>query len=293
LSWLLFIDESCHDGKHCPYEVLAGMAVEDCQLWSLINRIQEAEIKYFGQRISDSTLELKAKRLLKRKTFRLAHQMATFDDENARAILAKSCLAKGQDPDRPNPTREELTALAQAKLAFVSHLFTLCAQHGAKAFASIVASQTERPKGSGFLRKDYVYLFERYYNFLETCPDSPYGLIVFDELEKSQCHILIDQMAQYFTHTENGRMRSGRIIPEPFFVHSHLTTAIQLADILAYTLAWGFRLPKMSGDKREELQPYIHQVEQLRFFTQKQDQDGRTFPLWGFTYIKDLVLIRK
>ena len=35
------------------------------------------------------------------------------------------------------------------------------------------------------LRKDYAYLFERFYYSLEDKEASPAGIIVFDELEKS------------------------------------------------------------------------------------------------------------
>ena len=50
----------------------------------------------------------------------------------------------------------------------------------------------------GRLRKDYVYLFERYFYFLETLPARDRGLIVFDELDKAQSHVLLQQMAAYF-----------------------------------------------------------------------------------------------
>jgi hypothetical protein len=39
MSYLLFIDESGHDRKEAPYEVLAGLAVEDQKLWGLIQRV--------------------------------------------------------------------------------------------------------------------------------------------------------------------------------------------------------------------------------------------------------------
>jgi len=55
------------------------------------------------------------------------------------------------------------------------------------------------------LRKDYVYLLERYFYYLETLPPADRGLVVFDELDKSQSHILIRQMAEYFLETDTGR----------------------------------------------------------------------------------------
>ena len=55
---------------------------------------------------------MKAKKLLKRKTFRHAAQLDPIDPE-IRAELAQGCLADG-----PSASREEITALAQAKIAF-------------------------------------------------------------------------------------------------------------------------------------------------------------------------------
>lgn len=43
------------------------------------------------------------------------------------------------------------------------------------------------------------------------------GLIVFDELEKTQSKILLGQMSRYFGETRTGYRRSARIVPEPFF----------------------------------------------------------------------------
>ncbi len=54
------------------------------------------------------------------------------------------------------------------------------------------------------------------------------GLIVFDELERTFCRRLLNQMEYYFLNTYKGRQRSSRIVPEPFFVHSDLTTAVQI-----------------------------------------------------------------
>jgi hypothetical protein len=35
MSWLLFIDESGHDHKNCPYEVRGGVAIHASRLWPL------------------------------------------------------------------------------------------------------------------------------------------------------------------------------------------------------------------------------------------------------------------
>jgi hypothetical protein len=118
--------------------------------------------------LTSGTLELKGKKLLKAKTFRQARQQAGLDPEE-RAALARACLEKGdrtKGTQESLVTRRELTALAQAKIAFVERVLELCGQCGVKAFASIVPRDAPRPEGE-YLRKDYSYLFERFYYFLE------------------------------------------------------------------------------------------------------------------------------
>jgi len=67
-----------------------------------------------------------------------------------------------------------------------------------------------------FLRKDYAYLFERFYNYLEAVSTEEMGLVVFDELEKAQSRILLGQLEKYFLESEKGYQRSARVVPEPF-----------------------------------------------------------------------------
>jgi hypothetical protein len=287
VSYLLFLDESGVDQRDSPYEVLAGIAVRDQHLWNLICRIQEAEEEFFGDRISSNALELKAKRLLKRKTFRLALQLPPMEPEERRG-LAHACLAKGsgvkgtQEPS--GATARELTALAQAKIAFAEKVLELCSRHYVRAFASIVPRSAVRPSGD-FLRKDYAYLFERFFYFLEDDGSGDLGLVIFDELERSQCHLLVNQMSLYFRKTGKGRLRAARIIPEPFFVHSELTTATQLADLVAYIVSWGVRFGPMTEPRREELDSLAEMVCELRYRTKRETAE---YPIWSFTVIEDL-----
>lgn len=286
MSFLLFMDESGHDLKESPYEVLAGICIEDRDLWNFICKVQDAETLFFGQRVTPDELELKGKELLKRKTFRLASQMPRLDDAErtrlVRACLQKGAAAKGTEANS-GVTRAELTALGQAKIAFAEHLLELCGQYRVKVFASVVDRDAPRPRGD-FLRKDYAYLFERYFYFLEEQPGNPQGLIIFDELERVLCHILLNQMGEYFRKTANGRMRASRVIPEPFFVHSHLTTAIQVADIVAYIIAWGLRVGTMTRPARPEMSQLAERVRELRYRTHR---DGEHVT-WSIAVIDDL-----
>ena len=180
-----------------------------------------------------------------------------------------------------------LKALASAKLDYVAAVFDICAQFGTRAFASIVETDAH-PTAAGGLRKEYAYLFERFFYFLEDDSADDQGIVVFDELEKSKSHLLIDQMHRYFEETAVGRHRASRIIPEPFFVHSDLTTGVQIADLLAYVISWGFRMPSMTKPGREELSPLAEQVAQLRYLAVRERLGNPRFGIWSFSHITDL-----
>lgn len=65
MAYILFLDESGHDLKDSPYEVLAGVAVEDKNVWNLIRQIHLLEENIFGRRYSYGERELKARKILK------------------------------------------------------------------------------------------------------------------------------------------------------------------------------------------------------------------------------------
>ena len=133
-------------------------------------------------------------------------------------------------------------------------------------------------------RKDYTVLFERYYHFLNKQPDSPMGAIIFDGLDKRQSQIILEQMERYFLETNKGRYRARLIIPEPMFVHSDLTTMVQMADPIAYIVSWGVRLKSMVEPAREELNDLASLVCGLRYAAKA--KGGHT--TWGFKLIDSL-----
>ena len=103
-------------------------------------------------------------------------------------------------------------------------------------------------------------------------------------MNRSAAHILLGQVSNYFVNTRNGRSRSRLIIPEPFFVHSDLTTLIQTADIVAYVVSWGLRLRRMTAPAREELRPLVDLVRRLQFARETEGGDR----IYGFKLIDDL-----
>lgn len=110
MSYFLFIDESGQDHHESPYEVLAGFAIPDKDLWRFIQDVQDIELSCFGRRYRSDGREIKAKKFLNRKTFRLANQSPPID------LFERVKLAKEALDDGDNPSLLKLTALAQAKL---------------------------------------------------------------------------------------------------------------------------------------------------------------------------------
>jgi len=291
---LLFLDESGHDHAAAPYEVLAGVTISEVNLWPLIQAIRGAEIEFFGVYMRKLGVELKGKKLLKRKTFRLAAQTTPIEPDTRRD-LARSFLEKGHRELQGGASEvrksEEFAAYGQAVLSFVQRVFGLMAQYRVKTFAAMVSKHAARASDDSMLRRDYAFLLQRFFYYLEDISDQEMGLIVFDELEKAQCGSRIQQLERYFLETSKGYERSARIVPEPFFVHSDLTTAVQLADLIAYCANWAIRInSRMSEPTRTELEPFAQQIQGMSYYGRRPDRPGGSvfWPQYGIFYVDDL-----
>jgi hypothetical protein len=96
-------------------------------------------------------------------------------------------------------------------------------------------------------------------------------------------------MAAYFLGTDTGRYRSSRIVPEPFFVHSELTTGVFLADLAAYILGWAWCRRGALQSCRPELQPYVAKLREMEFHGEKPRPDSEAvWRLHGIVSLDDL-----
>lgn len=285
MSWLLFLDESGHDHKQMPYEVRGGIALQDSRLWPFIQAMQRMELDCFGGQLHQYSKEIKGSTLLDRKRFRFARQDALMPDD-ARRKHARGFLTKGLE--KKTPTREEFTAYGQACIEMARGTFELLRSHGAVLFAAAIPASVKKPDHphiEEFLRKDHVFLQERFFYFLES--RKQHGLLVMDEVEKSTDRKFVRQVEAYFTKTSVGRYRTAWIVPTPFFVASDMNYPIQAADLCIYCLNWGFRLPiqGMDAAKRDEIAddfgPWLHQLQ----FKGDIEKDGQIFQCWGIVYV--------
>src|ERR1039458_7013528 len=91
---LLFIDESGHDHKETPYEVLAGVAIRERDLWNLIQAVRNAELEFLGVHMAEVGLEMKGRKLLKKKIIRFAGEGTPIAPDERRKLV-RSLLQKG------------------------------------------------------------------------------------------------------------------------------------------------------------------------------------------------------
>jgi Protein of unknown function (DUF3800) len=285
VSWLLFLDESGHDHKNMPYEVRGGIALEDSQLWAFVQAMQRLELESFGCHLLEYGKELKGSTLLDRKRFKLAAQLGPMVPESRRKHV-RGFFTKGLE--KKLPTREEFTAYGQSCLLMASGTFQLLKNHGAVLFATAIPCSVRKPAQpiiDEYLRKDHVFLLERFFYFLEG--KQAYGLLVMDQVEKSSDRRFVRQMEAYFTKTATGRFRTSWIVPSPFFVSSDMVYPVQAADMCVYSINWGFRIPHFGMDAaiREDIArefgPWLNRLQ----FHGEGYRNGVVFESWGITFV--------
>jgi hypothetical protein len=224
---------------------------------------------------------------LDRKRFRFAEQAGPMLDE-ARRKHCRAFLTKGLEKKTPN--REESTAYGQACLDMGRGIMELLRDHEAVLFAAAIPRSVAKPatrEAKDYLRKDQVFVLERFFYFLESRRE--HGLLVMDEVEKTEDRRFVGRLQRYFTKTNTGRYRTTWIVPTPFFVASDMTYPVQVADVCIYCVNWGFRRPSIGMDapKREEIaREFGPWLNQLQFHGQGY-RDGAVFESFGIAYVPD------
>ncbi|HEV7938426.1 MAG TPA: DUF3800 domain-containing protein [Solirubrobacteraceae bacterium] len=285
---LYFVDESGIDLKEAPCSVLACVGVEEADVWPFAQaflKLKEDVLRF----PPTQPYEAKGTKLLTRRVFKLATAAPALSESDRAAaidvLLEKN--ARGEDAGF-----EELVAIAQAKLVFVDKALDLADRFGMTIFASIVPRDAPQQRDGSFLRKDFAYLFQRIHCHVCERADHAHGVLIFDEQDKALSQGLLDQIHRYFEETDRGKQRAERMIPMPFFVHSELTPIIQLADVVAYIINWGLRMPRMPEVARAELKPLADKVFGLRYQGNEVPvvwrAQARKKRAWGIAYIEDL-----
>lgn len=287
LSWLLLIDESGHDHRNMPYEVRGGIALHAGRLWSFVQDVQRRELEAHGTALSQFRTEIKGSKLLDSDRFTWARQAEAMSDEERRKHC-RGFLTKGLE-NKP-PTSEEFTAYGQASLEMAHSVFQSLNQHGARLFAAAIPRDVARPRttqAEEYLRKDQVFLLERYFYFLEA--QREHGLLVLDAAHKNADQRFVRRLEAYFRKTHAGRYRTAWIVPTPLFVASDMTYAVQAADLCIYCVNWGYRLPKLGMDApvRAEIEtafrPWLGRLQ----FCGDAYKDGNVYQTFGIVFVRD------
>lgn len=287
LSYLLFLDESGHDHRNAPYEVRGGIALHASKLWPFVEKWRALEAGAFGAPLAQYRTEVKGAKLLDKDRFAWAEQASAMDDlerqKHCRAFLTKGLEKKA-------PTRQEFTAYGQASLCMARSIFALLDEMNAKVFAAVIPCDVECPTGfraEEYLRKDHVFLLERFFYFLEQ--EREHGLLVMDEADKTEDRRFVRRLQNYFRRTQTGRYRTAWIAPSPFFVASDMTFPVQAADLCIYCINWGFRLPRAGMIKpvRQEIADGFGPAIQGLQFAGQAYRDGKVYPSYGICYVPD------
>ena len=236
MSWLLFMDESGHDHKTTPYEVRGGVAIQDKKVWPFIRAVASLEQDCYGVRLADYKKEFKGEKLLDKDRIEWAHRDPLQADEERRRNV-RAFLSKGLQ--KAVPTRAEFTGYGQACFQMAQGIFRLLRDHDAKVFAAAIPRSVKAPDSTPakqYLRKDHVYLLERFYYFCNKMQEQ--GLLVMDQVEEQNDYRFVRKLERYFVRTNKGSQRADWIVPAPFFSSSYLSIPIQVADVCIYCINW-------------------------------------------------------
>jgi hypothetical protein len=249
-----------------------------------------AERNAFGATLHEYGSEIKGHKLLDKDRFRWAAQSDPMDDRS-RQRLCRSFLQKGVQKFAVRPIRDEFTAYGQASLMMADAVFDLLHEHEACLFAAAIPREITRPEDtdiSRWLRKDLVFLLERYFYFLEEADEI--GLLVMDHTECKDEHRSVRRLERYFVLTETGRARAERIVPSPFFVASDSVYPVQAADVCSYCVNTGFRLPDRGMDapitRPEIAQRFGGQLGQMQY-RGRGTRNETEFTTYGVVYVLD------
>ncbi len=296
MSYLLFMDESGHDHKNTPYEVRGGVSINIKDVSLLLSDIKISEEKIFGCVLSEYKTEFKGSKLLEKNRFKWSNQAELFVDNKRQKHCRRFLDSKLK---KRVPTRDDFTAYGQASLKMVDAIISLMFKYNINIFAGVIKKMERKPKNynlESFLRKDHIFLFERFGLFLKENKET--GLLIMDQVEKEADKKFTKQINNYFTRTNKGKELSKYIVSEPLFIESEMNYLIQVADLCIYIINWGYRKSyAMIEDTRKEIQNrYEDKIKELEFKTKtisKKDGKNIEINIYGISLTNDPYFMNK
>ena len=176
------MDESGHDHKNMPFEVRGGVALHSGSIWNFTTDWQEAVMKSFGPHFYENGGEIKGSKLLDRKKVEWSNSLDLLSEKQRHKGVNRFLTQKRQ---KQSVSKRDFAAYGQACRMMARETFDLLLKHDAVLFASLIPRGTRKPHGFEFdhlLRKDHIFLQERFFYFLEYKQEQ--GLFVMDQTEK-------------------------------------------------------------------------------------------------------------
>lgn len=282
------MDESGHDHKNTPMEVRGGVAIHASKLWDFVQDWDKRKEEVFGKNHAEWGVgELKGHKLLEKPRVNRAAKLPPLNGINRRKGVQRY-LTRSKQGEKV--VESDIIAYSQACVMMVDEVFDILKKHEAVIFASLIPCGVKPLKDfkfSDYLRKDYVFLQERFFNFLEQ--KTEHGLFVMDRTENTQDKRFVKRLYDYYTKTENGQKRTKWVIPSPLFLDSEMSPGIQAADICIYCINWGFRISTwdFTGKNREDIASrFGAKINNLQFQGEVYN-DGKAHPTRGIVYVPD------
>jgi len=284
---LFFIDESGYEDTNTPYQVLAAVSISEDRVGDFVldyNDLKREILRWTDTKIHDPNTEIHANAFLQKRNFRWANK-TDFLTEPERTDLLKQL---NTDVGKRKATDAEKAAKGQSIIEFMRKTIDLVESYDCYTFASVINNDAPDQIGEDYLRKDYSYLFERFAELIRCeCDKYERGLIIHDSEDKKLAGKLIKQMTEYFSATGKGRERTKYLCPFPFFAESHLTPFVEIADLAAYCINWGYRSGPINERTRTELEEFGQGFGKLQFSVNALRR-GATRTIRGIHYIDDL-----
>ena len=276
MSYCLFLSEPIEATGANPYKTLCGISVQDSNIWDLLKRLRDAQRFYFGINKVDDVGMFNPQDMLDQSIYDLSSMYPAFSPKE-RARLTIEALSTSNEANT-----EQTSALSQSKISYCEFVLRLARDYGAQAFATITDRDQEERTSNGQLRKDYSFLFERFFYFLESRSTNSVGYLVRSHRSANGADVSSMDISNYFSNTTNGRLRSKLIIGDLMFASNELQRMVQVASIVAYTINWGYRLQGMTAPVRSELSPLADLISAMRFVSAAPNGKKN----WSFKFVR-------
>jgi Protein of unknown function (DUF3800) len=193
------------------------------------------------------------------------------------------------NPRKPNPLRD---APISARLACRDECLKLAQKHGLRLIYRSVPKKRfhqwcQKTFGAGISINPHVIAFllvARVVNeFLRSAPGAPNGVLISDENKEVARDVETSIRA---LRLETGLLNLSQIIEKGFFIESHKSRLLQLADLCAYTARrreedkLGLKIRELDRSGFPLIEPLIHRGEEslqdlLEWWTSEQKRGGR------------------